>query len=156
MKTSHFPLSLLPLSLLPLSFSCSFCRGAFSLATVKINCSASIYFTKEDLTTTENLTRRFMLYLPNFHGRRLFSEALICYFVELKYFRRYITHIIFAPHSHITASKLFQIWKCFVVATNAAMMHCVKSKAFDGSDKTGQLFPLLPKSGHFTDARKCM
>lgn len=83
MKTSHFPLSLLARSLLPLSFSCSFCRGAFSLATVKINCSGSIYFTQEDLTTTENLTSCFRLYLPDFHRRMLLSQALICYFVAL-------------------------------------------------------------------------
>lgn len=122
---------------------------------MKINCSASIYFTKEDLTTTENLARCHAL-PAEFPWKKAVVRALVCYFVELKYFRKYIIHIIFAPHSHITASMLFQIRKCFVVATSAAMMHCVKSKAFDGSDKTGQLFPLLPKSGHFTDARKCM
>lgn len=82
----------------------------------------------------------------------LLSEALICYFVALKYIG---DNIHFAHHCHIPASMLFQIRKCFVVATSAPMMHCVKSKAFDDdSDETEQRFPLLLKSGHFTDARK--
>lgn len=68
----------------PLSLLCSFCRSPFSLATVKINCSVSIYFTKEDLTTAENLSSCFRLYLPNFHARKMLSEALICCFVALK------------------------------------------------------------------------
>lgn len=64
--------------------------------------------------------------------------------------------IIFAPHCHLPASMLSKIRKCFAVATSAMMMHNVESTAFDGNDKTGHFFPLLLKSGHFTDARKCM
>lgn len=84
-KTNSFcqnenkPLSPCSLSL-SLSFflSCSFFLHLFFLAVVKINCSVSIYFTKEDLTTAENPSSCFKLYLPNSPVRIMLAGATIC------------------------------------------------------------------------------